>query len=906
MKKESGAFAGKNAGFSAVRAAVVGTILSRTQASIYKTLNLKLLWYFFILLLATTSHLGFEPAAGEELPKPYSPPFLERENVFEFTKKPAMKLLGDGKYEISFAVKGFCDATVAVLNEHGRIVRHLASGVLGKNAPRPFQQGVLSQRIEWDGKDDAGQPVPDGWRLRVSLGAQPEFDRLIPIEPVSFFTRGIPAMTVDESGLLWVVQGISFVRTASAPQALAFRPDGSYVRTIVPFNAALSRDRIPHVKFRDGPLGPVPIREFSNMLPGLQKVHRHDPLIRGEHMILVSGDNCPPKPGESSGAGRRLLKIGLDGSTGPDFFGPRFPRGTRRSSRFFLTMAPDGETIYAAGFTSIVSNTEKIADTIWRARWADEEFKPFAGPKLRAESEGMVLKDPRGLAFDPLGRLVVCDYQSDRLVVLTLDGSLVKTLPIRGPEQVLIHPKSGRLYVLSIEDRDKIGPHGNATVEIKTKKALVAFASVEDFKERARLSFPEAPVYVHDYGPNVALDATGDVPHIWASGVGPQGSDGFLWRIRDRGDALEKLDVNFPRHYSPFGHESGGLAADPATGDVYFAGRTTPDVLRIDGRTGERIAMDAVTEVLYGGRQVPYLRFPRKVSAVAVATNGDFYIRLMGNFGDRDKENWIMRFTRDGKPIPFADGDKMEVRATSHGYHNGSMGVAPNGDIYVLSMASDEQRKTVGWNHNVLNIHGSDGRLKQAEAIPHISAGVWGVRFDRTGRMYLTDSVRPKGQTGDIGSLLCLNGTDARWTYGTPAGETDWEMGRRDKPPIAVKIEGAAWIHYGVSPVPFGHCTCPTAPFDLDGFDRIAAVDDANCNVKLIDSNGNLILRFGQYANWDSQGPDSPVPMPALPLASANLIACAQDFVTVFDKLNNRLLRARIRYAAEETVKGKE
>jgi hypothetical protein len=41
---------------------------------------------------------------------------VERENVFEFTEKPVCKYLGDDKFEITFAVKGFCDVTVAIVD----------------------------------------------------------------------------------------------------------------------------------------------------------------------------------------------------------------------------------------------------------------------------------------------------------------------------------------------------------------------------------------------------------------------------------------------------------------------------------------------------------------------------------------------------------------------------------------------------------------------------------------------------------------------------------------------------------------------------------------------------------------------------------------------------------------------
>lgn len=92
-----------------------------------------------------------------------------REEVYEFTTKPAVKKEGD-KWIITFASKGKCDVTVSILDKGGKVVRHLASGVLGSNAPYPLQQNSLAQKLEWDGRNDQGKPAPPGCRVTVGLG----------------------------------------------------------------------------------------------------------------------------------------------------------------------------------------------------------------------------------------------------------------------------------------------------------------------------------------------------------------------------------------------------------------------------------------------------------------------------------------------------------------------------------------------------------------------------------------------------------------------------------------------------------------------------------------------------------------------------------------------------------------
>src|SRR5262245_20212712 len=105
---------------------------------------------------------------------------VKREEVFEFAQKPRVTRAGD-RVEIAFAARGACDATVAIEDAAGKIIRHLASGVLGPNAPEPFQKNSLSQTIVWDGKDDQDRYVDDkeSCLVRVSLGLKPEFERTL-------------------------------------------------------------------------------------------------------------------------------------------------------------------------------------------------------------------------------------------------------------------------------------------------------------------------------------------------------------------------------------------------------------------------------------------------------------------------------------------------------------------------------------------------------------------------------------------------------------------------------------------------------------------------------------------------------------------------------------------------------
>jgi len=57
-----------------------------------------------------------------------------RADVFEFAMNPVVARAAN-RVTIPFTSKDYCDATIAIECEQRRIIRHLASGVLGKNAP---------------------------------------------------------------------------------------------------------------------------------------------------------------------------------------------------------------------------------------------------------------------------------------------------------------------------------------------------------------------------------------------------------------------------------------------------------------------------------------------------------------------------------------------------------------------------------------------------------------------------------------------------------------------------------------------------------------------------------------------------------------------------------------------------
>ena len=98
-----------------------------------------------------------------------------------FTAGPEAVRAGGGA-RISFTVSAPIDVEVAILDARGKVVRHLAAGMLGKNAPRPFKKGLLAQEVLWDGNGDYGQKVT-GVKARVRLGLRAGTAKALDVRP---------------------------------------------------------------------------------------------------------------------------------------------------------------------------------------------------------------------------------------------------------------------------------------------------------------------------------------------------------------------------------------------------------------------------------------------------------------------------------------------------------------------------------------------------------------------------------------------------------------------------------------------------------------------------------------------------------------------------------------------------
>jgi hypothetical protein len=543
--------------------------------------------------------------AAEEF-KPYSPPCAERENVFEFTEKLTVKNLGDDKYEITFAVKGNCDVTVGIVDAEGKVIRHLGAGVLGANAPAPFQKNSMKQTIYWDGKDDLDAYVrePGKLRVRAMLGLKPEFDKLLGGVSPKRFPGNVQGIVVGPDGAYVFVKGPAGFGTPPHGHTTArwFDHDGNYVRTISPQPANLPEEKLGGMGFVEyepgkralhGPDIDSTVTRDGFFLPGINGIGAaiQQPVLIGTRIYYCNGGMSRYIVGKCD---FKLHYFNRDGST--DVKGmsgiPLWQAGAKKSC---LAASPDGQWIYmttapSARYDSAPPVVMKISLT------GNEPHKVFVGDPKQPGSDNQHLNEPRGLDCDAQGRVYVCDGLNNRIQVFAPDGKFLKTIPVERPVLLRVHQKTGALYLLH-----------QARVQGQSLSRLTKLSSFESPVEEWHLD--------GFIGTVMALDSWSSKPRLWSAGEGvsDHGASGPSVRIyEEEGKTLRKI-ADFDEEAKKEdgenslgrwggGHVGGGglsMVCDPIRKRVWFHDRildlATGKVLgaaRFPGNTVNDLAFD--------------------------------------------------------------------------------------------------------------------------------------------------------------------------------------------------------------------------------------------------------------------------------------------------------------------------
>ncbi|MEX0702354.1 MAG: hypothetical protein WD069_09690 [Planctomycetales bacterium] len=446
---------------------------------------------------------------------------VKRAAVFEFAREPAVEFAGD-EVTISFAAKAACDVTVAVEDPAGNIVRHLACGVLGPNAPEPFQKNSLEQTLTWDGKDDRGRYIDDRARhvVRVSLGLKPAFERNLLWEPrrrLGSWMGGTPFINMPAPLIQAAEDGIYVFEGRGVDQLRVFDRDGEYVRTVYPFPA----DRIAEVQGIDRQTYP----QDSATLPHKRGFLQSTFLSSGatgqkdnrEHAMYGSGATAMAvRDGRIALTLNRLNRLATDGSTvgriadpsdgglpltGPEVTVPAnlHHRIIERISPTRLAFSPDGEWLYLTSYQYRTHYDRRVVnDTlagVARMRFAgDEPPRPFLGSVEFGGETGSApgqFRHASSVDVDDQGRIYVSDYMNDRIQVFSPDGEFLKAVPTFKPALVRLHRKTGEIYAFSwtLHNYDGLGKT-EETREIVVKPLLRRYGPVDDPEPRGTFVLP--------------------------------------------------------------------------------------------------------------------------------------------------------------------------------------------------------------------------------------------------------------------------------------------------------------------------------------------------------------------------------------------------------------------------------
>lgn len=833
-----------------------------------------------------------------------------------FSMPPTAVRNGDAT-TIRFGLTAPGDVEVALVDPRGRVVRHLAAGVLGGKQPPPAPLAPgLQQSLSWDGKDDDGMPASDAARckVRVRVGLGVRLERIVGGDPYAFYSEemgdsdhspwGVGGLEAKSDGTVYVFGQSS---NLGPPALRQYDAAGTYKRTLFPPPAGKDVESMRgwglHLK-PDGTYVPIfgkvsdPSPTTTFLDPGRLGMARLMPTPETDRLVFWS-------TGGEQGRFRKL-RIATDGTIaakpedrllGPLVREPALPSGPVEPGSHiqhalegpsFTAWTPDGRAFYLGGLyacrTRYGSVLQVERDGFWRDGqvWKvdaatgtarvffalDAATIPLAGPERVAAYGGSESYAAlHGVAVDAAGRVFVCDRLGRRIVVLDDTGRTLRTIPVEHPDAIAVGQRNRTLYVTT-----RVGDyHRRGTVR------LLKYADWQkDDAPAAAIEVSKTGYTGHLMSSRVVAVDTPAGTHVW---VAHSQMPVRVYRDVPEGLALVKDFYRVEGAQRCLGFDR--LQVDPATETAYL----------LDSHDSVWTVSD--------WKSPEFVEIPVRTASIAIdARRRYLFARTLADGKSSNSVGRVARFHLDREGCPPADFGATGTNRLTPPFHyewcfegnsDKGLAVAPNGDVAVVGASKEGLRVYSGTESQV--------PWKAIEVAP-LPNNAGGARFDRAGNLYVafvdgkTKTELP-GFDGD--RFLAGIGRIHRYApTGTP--------GRGPLFPTAPT--GPAQVY----DVPCGafesDCVTRSPRFGLDAWGRLYVPLNIEPRVTIVDNAGNEILRFGTYGNRDSLGgrPGDPVPAKDVPLAFPNSVDATDDYVYVADMVNLRLLRLAKSFALQATV----
>ena len=813
----------------------------------------------------------------------------------------------DGKVRISFALDAATDVEVAILDAQGKVVRHLAAGVLGEDSapPAPLKPG-LAQQLEWDGLDDYGEKAVGGpFKARVRAGMGAKLEKIVGGDPYAFWSHlsgqgdhfqwKMAGLEAKRDGKVYVMGNTTFYGSQVIRQ---YDSAGNYLRTVFPPSADKSVGYASGWGVNVRKDGTFTLKNNADGWKGTglgttgMSTSRYGKIVAN----LVAS---PDSDSLAIQVGNDFFLAGTDGKLTEcrrqTLYGDAAlpPKGLLRGPGY-SALSPDGKALYISGVHSCsrtqsygrvegVDNDDFWHDgQLWKLDLASRKLSSFFALDKQTLPKGMKARQDspigdhdyinpctafHGVAVDPEGRVFVCDRLNKRVVVLDRDGKQLAELPVGYPDAIGVSPKSKALYVTT-----RYGDYGGAG-----KLALLKF------NDWSRDKTPAAQLHLRDgigkfaeHSTMAVVEHEGQVL-VWVAYTT------LPVRIyKDTGTGLELFKDFYESGTRQRALDLQHMQLDRGTGDLYIddaSGHSfritdwnAPEFQNFEG--GTSIAIDHRNRFLYAQRwhNQPVKRYKLdgdQITPAPVGKSGDAVTcKICFGWGFNGLRPKGMAVCPDGALVTV--GNPMDI--SSH--NKGHRGVDYGG--YVFYWKRDETKAP--WDATYLGMQ-----------------SVAGVRFDPRGNMYVSMT---GGKFADLDKDYAREkGFFARIIKYAPTGSLKEGCLYPSAPEKPVKA-------YEVHLSPVSREDYKTPRFGVDEYGRIYYPSGIEARVGVVDNEGNRLMWFGTWGNRDSLGglDGDLVPTRDVPMAWPNSVDANDDYIYVTDIINTRLLRLKKTFAAAETV----